>query len=1066
MSGADRKPLVTRILASAGSGKTFALTSRYLALVHRGVEPSRILATTFSRAAAAEILARVLRRAADAVLDEGKRRELQEAMAADDASVGERPLDGAAAAALLEGVVRDLPRLQIRTLDSFFAGVIRAFATELGVGATLRVMDDGEERTLLLDAIRAAMEEEDEEALLSTILSLVHGKRVAAVVRTAEGQVEGLLDILGNTAPHAWDWQVPPAIDHDAKQALLAEMRRLAEEKVGGGNVAKSVRGDALKLETAMRSGADAWHPDRFGKLAGSAVAGRPVVYGDKAVPESVADAYRELANLILTESAAGYARMTKAMHALATAVATRRTRLARSRLLASFADLTALLDPRSNRQPDLAEVWFRLDGRVQHLLLDEFQDTSVVQWRALQRLVEEIVAGGEEVRSLFAVGDVKQAIYGWRSGEPRLLAELQDVLTDGATVELDERQLVRSYRASPRVIGFVNRLFEDVGSHADLEPAQLAAARRWSARFAKHETAIDDAAGRVEVVAVPFGDGQYPDLAAQIAAVRGRVRAMRERLPATASIGVIARRNPIVARVARALQREGHAVRVIGRGALLDREAALVVLQALRLAEWPGDTMAAFDLAQSPLADRVGLDRTKPFTRPSLEGAAEASRKLRREFESRGIATVVDEWRRHLAPLLDDHERLRLEQLVALIERLATTADRSPGEIADLVRDARVEHAAGGDVAVMNVHQSKGLEFDAVIVLDIENKLEGLSTQRRIAWSSPSLPTEPIPRVVRWIQEDLIEPLVEMGAVCKATIERQTEESLSVLYVALTRAKRELCVIVSETKPTKDGGVRSCCAGTLAELVRGAVGNGAERPDPDDPSVWFRDGEPWSPALAIEDRAKPQAREAVAPPRIRPSKRARHRARAASELESATTSLRLRDRDAIDKGTAFHAALARVGWLDDDRSDDELLDAMRIALPSRDASWLRARLDEVRVALDRPGLRDLLTRRSPRAELRTEYPFVRVVAGGIQTGAIDRLVVHRDPAGRPERAELVDYKTDAIPAGELDALRTRHAAQLHVYRDVVAGHFGLAPGRVAVRLFALAHDAVVEFRD
>ncbi|MBI5853492.1 MAG: UvrD-helicase domain-containing protein [Planctomycetes bacterium] len=1066
MSGAGRIPLVTRILASAGSGKTFALTSRYLALVQRGVDPSRILATTFSRAAAAEILARVLRRAADAVLDEGKREELAKAMADDDASLGERSFDAAAAAKLLEGVVRGLPRLQICTLDSFFAGVIGAFATELGVGAALRVMDDGEERMLLLDAISTAMEEEDEEALLATILSLVHGKRVASVVRTAEQEVEGLLEILSNTAPGAWDWDVRPAIGNDLEQALLERMTRLAEKKEGGGNVAKSVRSDAAKLETAMRLGGDAWHPNRFGKLAGSAVAGDPIEYGDKPVPESVADAYRDLADVILTESAAGYARMTKAMHVLATSVAMRRTRLAHSRLLASFGDLTALLDPQRNPQPELAEVWFRLDGRIQHLLLDEFQDTSVVQWRALQRLVEEIVAGGEDPRSLFAVGDVKQAIYGWRGGEPRLLAELQDVLADGATVELDERRLVRSYRASPCVIAFVNRLFSAVGSHADLEPTQLAAAQRWSTRFPAHETAIDDAPGMVEVVAVPFGDGGYPDLAAQITAVRERVRALRARLPATANIGVIARRNTIVARVARALQRDGHAVRVIGRGALLDREATLVVLQALRLAEWPGDTMAAFDLACSPLRDLVGLDCVEPFTTPSLGDAAEASRMLRRAFESRGIATVVDEWRRHLAPLLDDHERLRLEQLVAVIERLATTVDRSPGEIAGLVGEARVEHAAGGEVAVMNVHQCKGLEFDAVIVLDLESKLEGLPSNRKVAWSSPSRPTDPVPHVVRWLQADLIDRLTEMGAVCRATIERQTEESLAVLYVALTRAKRELCVVVSETKPTKDGGVRSCCAGTLAALVRSAVANGEERPDPHDPAVWFRDGEPWSPAVAVEGRAAAPAAGAPPPPHIRPATRARHRARAASEAESATASLRLRDREAVDRGIAFHAALARVGWLDDHRDDVELLEAMRIALPSRDTGWLRARLVEVRTALERPRLRDLLTRRSPRAELRTEYPFVRVVTLGLQTGAIDRLVVHREFGGRVERAELVDYKTDAIPADELDALRVRHAEQLRVYRDVVASHFGLAPERVAVRLFALAHDAVVEFAD
>lgn len=160
-------PRVTRILASAGSGKTFALTSRYLELVAGGEDPSRILATTFSRAAAAEIQARVLRRAALAVLGADKRRELAKAIGRDEQS-----FDVAEASRLLERVVRAIPRIQIRTLDSFFAGIVTAFATELGLNGVPRLLDAGEERTVLLEAIRLAMEEEDEQALLQTILSL------------------------------------------------------------------------------------------------------------------------------------------------------------------------------------------------------------------------------------------------------------------------------------------------------------------------------------------------------------------------------------------------------------------------------------------------------------------------------------------------------------------------------------------------------------------------------------------------------------------------------------------------------------------------------------------------------------------------------------------------------------------------------------------------------------------------------------------------------------------------------------------------------------------------------
>ena len=79
-----------------------------------------------------------------------------------------------------------------------------------------------------------------------------------------------------------------------------------------------------------------------------------------------------------------------------------------------------------------------------------------------------------------------------------------------------------------------------------------------------------------------------------------------------------------------------------------------------------------------------------------------------------------------------------------------------------------------------MNVHQSKGLEFDVVIVADIEGKLVGNISKRTLAWSSPRRPTDPIPRIVRWIPAALHEPLVDMAALCDETSGRLIEESLA----------------------------------------------------------------------------------------------------------------------------------------------------------------------------------------------------------------------------------------------------------------------------------------------
>ncbi|MDY7110053.1 MAG: UvrD-helicase domain-containing protein [Planctomycetota bacterium] len=114
------------ILASAGAGKTYQLTSRYLALLASGAGPGTILASTFTRLAAGEIRDRVLLRLAQAADDDDQRR----ALAADikTARLGQDDVR-----ALLRALTRNLHRLQMRTLDSFFASVVRSFAIELGL---------------------------------------------------------------------------------------------------------------------------------------------------------------------------------------------------------------------------------------------------------------------------------------------------------------------------------------------------------------------------------------------------------------------------------------------------------------------------------------------------------------------------------------------------------------------------------------------------------------------------------------------------------------------------------------------------------------------------------------------------------------------------------------------------------------------------------------------------------------------------------------------------------------------------------------------------------------------
>ena len=137
------------ILASAGTGKTFALSGRFLQLLLGGVPPERVLATTFTRKAAGEILDRVLERLADAVVDGGKRAELEE-------QVG-RALDPAELRAALASLTRRLDRFRVRTLDAFFLQLAQLFSLDLGLPPDWSIAEEPTDRALQREALSRAL---------------------------------------------------------------------------------------------------------------------------------------------------------------------------------------------------------------------------------------------------------------------------------------------------------------------------------------------------------------------------------------------------------------------------------------------------------------------------------------------------------------------------------------------------------------------------------------------------------------------------------------------------------------------------------------------------------------------------------------------------------------------------------------------------------------------------------------------------------------------------------------------------------------------------------------------
>lgn len=1049
-----------RILASAGCGKTYALTTRFLELVHRGEAPASILASTFSKAAAAEIRDRVLRRAAEAVLSEKERAELGRAL-------GNGDLSPAAARALLERLVAALPALQIRTIDSLFAGVTVAFAAELGLPQEPRILEPGEQPIVLRAAIARCLAELPEEEVLETLVSLARGTHNAAVVPTMERAIGDLVPLILDSAVGAWDWEDPRGPADDELDAAVAELERLgpaAEKK----SIQKAVREDLARLMRARDEGGDHWKGVLTKGLVDAIRSGRDT-YGRAKVPADLRAAYAPVVDAAWAGVRRTYAFSTHATRDLLRAVVSRLRAEKLHRGVVSFEDLTRSLDPAASADlPALDEIWFRLDARVRHLLLDEFQDTSAAQWRALRPIAGEIGAHGDGSRSLFAVGDVKQSIYGWRGGEPGILDRLGEVTIEDGVVDFETSPLDRSYRSAPEVIAAVNAVFSGVAENpvvCDLSPR---AARQWGEWFTTHETTKDDLAGFARFVELPLpGDEEKPGNVRVLHAAAAACRHWDRLRGTDQTVAVLVRRNANVARVVAALKRQGVPANGRGGGSLFDAEAVLATVQALRLAEHPDDLAAAFDLASSPLAELVGFGGgTAP---PRAEDRRRVSDELRARLRRRGAAAVVDGLRRRLGHLFDGREEIRMRQLVRTLARLEDHADRSPGELVTLLQAAAVDEPGGEGVTVMNVHQSKGLEFDVVIATELDRSILPEGSQAAVAWSSPARPAEPIPRVVRWVKQDVRWP--EVTPLHEDTEARFAQESLCALYVALTRAKRGLEVHVEPVTRTKDGDESKQSGKSTSAVVRAALsGAGAERGVGDDglPVLWACGQE----AVAATGVPVGEAGEA-APPRmpeggrlrVAPTagRRARRARPASGRDEDRRVLFEAWDAEASERGRALHACFEQVGWLDVDGlpTDTVLRDAVRRAVPAGSAEWTAERLAEFETALRRPELREVLTKGDARADTRREHRYVRWTAAGLEEGAIDRLVLHRDEAGDVVRADVLDFKTGAASAPE--TVVRRYGAQLRAYREVVAEQFGLGADAIRMRVAVVGAGVVVD---
>ncbi len=1084
------------VSASAGSGKTWLLVSRIVRLLLEGQTPGSILALTFTRKAAAEMRTRVNERLR--MLAYGSDAEVVAELSRLGVEANLPTIERARA--LYDALLFENYPPRAMTLHAFCQDLLARFALEAAVSPNFELVENESAlwrrawRALLVDLHGNA--DSAPAAALRTLIDLGYGEyRLEELVygffaRRADwwAYVEDREDALTHAEERLCDGvgfdpaQVAAAID---APAFGEPLRRLWSglERVGGG-VGQYIK--AARVEPALREDGTA----RVERLTHA-------LFGTSGEPYKLKlskDAQKKLGT---AEDA-----FVAAHNAVIAAVQTAREQLLREtsvrrsaaalRLCVAALDHLRVMLARDNalsfteiewhayrllRADNSAEwVRYKLDRRIDHLLIDEFQDTSPTQWRLLLPLLEEMAAGDpERRRSAFIVGDTKQSIYGFRRAEPGLLATASNWLDEH--LDATKLPLNASRRSAPAIIDFVNALFipPELG-----EPIG----------FVTHDTHCRDDWGRVEIAPLIETTDKSITTSADLRdplttprAIDEEARALREgrlvaaRIRALVESGIIVRGEHRRARAIRyddvivlarmrthlyaleqALTEADIPFVGSSRGTLLDTAEARDLIALLRFLDAPHRDLELAQTLRSPLfgvdddmlvalattvRENVGMSwyQALAIRAPGISHLEYALHQLSQWLPLARQLPAHDLLDRIFAEanvavryeaVLPTVAAARVRANLGAIAQLALAADsgryptlgRFLSYVEDLARtqpeapDEAPPPATHGQVRVLTIHAAKGLEAPAVFVVNTGRVTQPRTPRWLIDW--PNDEARPVNILVAGesgARDAFSESLVEQHRL------REAREDLNLLYVAVTRARQFLHVSgFAQRNRGSRASWHDYASQALQRLEAGAV---VAMAGTDEGAMVFGLGEFQISAHAeirpITPIVDPRLRAPLAAPSANTA-----RPSAATDVDASET---LADTAAARRGIAIHRLLQQLAD-NPARNDAALLSRLeshlQIAVTNTEyTEWLA----EARAVMTSPALATFFDPTQFKQSW-NEIPVMYNLGEAQSTGIIDRLI------DDGKTLWLIDYKT--TPKPNPSRLAERYRTQLETYADAI----------------------------
>ena len=1031
------------LFASAGTGKTFQLTDRFIYILHHTLAPEKIIALTFTRAAAGEFFVKIVEKLYRASAEKNEASALSERLKID--------ADQDHYKKLLKLVLQQLHRINLQTLDSFLHKILNCFGPEIGFTETIQLLSENS-RILSQKAVRDSIIYEFSQSANNTksfkqfwnaFKQSNYGDSNYSIDKTVQNYIENIQELYLET-PDAEKWGLIKTIwadEYPWMNSPLSDWSDLSEELIAKIPEAskKSERNSFLSAAKYIAN-----YPnnkttplliERSIENFSALEKGKALIKigrSDQIIEGPLAETLFKCLKNIFNYHVQRSTETTQGTYKILEIYNQAYDKQVRQFGKVTFSDLIHILNPKSSLSPFRdsdhtvkEQLYYRLDARYDHWLFDEFQDTSRTQWEIIEDLVDEAIQDTE--RTAFFVGDTKQSLYLWRNSDDRLFQSICDYYQNAIETPT---KLSKSYRSAPAIMDAVNSVFDN--HQAIQEYYGSITSKRWFSAWEKHYSSEDK---QKEIGYASWIDISESDKETSVANILKGLKDKSDNL----SIGILVGKNKEAIELSYYLREQGLGIPIRIGSSLepaKDNAAGVALIAMLKYCIHPSDEKSKQFLRLIDASTKnISLVETVYQLRPRAN--AMKSSQLVLEFSQAILSKLSSNDRRHrksLYYLIENSEKFDREEEPSIKNLI--------GYLENFKLNDSVENTV---VTVETIHRSKGLEYDVVIF--INNDKTSFTEKNIKAYRNES-------QGVEWVLEpfkkDVMQALDKTSEFIVQTQQENHFSSLCKLYVAMTRAKKAL-YMMSDLNSSQNH--------TPVDFLKTYLSDSSEEKelfkDQAFSVLWESGDSNWHQSLnsnrAIDINAFDK-RIIGAVPLFQPTHQRLSDFIPSRESKNDVHSLSNISSKGKKHGQLVHHAFEQMDWYDDTIPLESQLDK------EIEASTLEA----LKACFNAKNIQDIFQKPNTPCILWKEKAFTLSENQVLINGVFDRVHIFLDKNSRYQKAQIIDFKTDSISEeSSLDQAIEKHQMQLKSYQNALSKLLNLDKDKIETYLLFTSVQAI-----